>query len=289
MIRFFYRKMRGCAKRLGRAMKKKVPVYIPVLHSDLLQGRAAFITGGTRGIGFEIAKAFLASGAKVVITGRSQEGVTKAVAHLSEAEGCRGKVFGIALDNANCDALEGGFMQAVGFCDKIDILVNNAGIMKGGGFGNVSAQDFGAVLDVNLTGAYMMSQIAAVYMKENKIEGNILNICSTSSRRPAVSPYTISKWGLKGLTVGLAKVLIPYGIVVNGLAPGPVNTELLVHDGYDGLELAVNPNGRFATAAEIANLAVVLTSSLGRLVVGDILYAGGGAAVTTLDDMGYGF
>jgi len=126
-----------------------------------------------------------------------------------------------------------------------------------------------------------------IQVKDNKIKGNILNIVSSSSLRPALTPYTISKWGMRSFTLGLAKVLIPYGIVVNALAPGPTATEMLIKDGYDGIENQANPSGRFATASEVANMAVILVSSIGRMIVGDTIYMTGGAGLFTYDDIKY--
>ena len=179
------------------------------------------------------------------------------------------------------------FKEAVSLCGKLEILVNNAGVISGGIFGNFENVGFDKTIETNLKAPAILSEIVAKYMIEKQISGNILNICSSSSLRPAISPYTISKWGLRGLTLGMAKTLIPHNIVVNGLAPGPTATEMLVHDDYDGIELKSNPAGRYATAEEIANMAVVLVSSLGRMVVGDIIYMTGGAGLITYDDMSY--
>ena len=114
------------------------------------------------------------------------------------------------------------------------------------------------------------------YMKENQIRGNILNIASSSSLRPAVSAYTLSKWGLRGLNMGLAKALSPYGITVNGLAPGPTATDKI-------------PLKRYIMPEEIANMAVFLVSDMGRSIIGDIVYMTGGAGVVTYEDMNYKF
>lgn len=289
MIRVIYKKIKNILIKISRLLKKKIPVYIPVLQNELLNGRCALITGGTRGIGYEIAKAYLNSGAKVVITGRSEENVKKSVEKLLIEKNAEDRIFGIALDNTKDESFSEKFSQAVEFCGKIDILVNNAGVIAGGNFGNVDSDGFNLTIDTNLKGTFMMSQIVASYMKSNKIEGNILNICSSSSLRPAISPYTLSKWGIRGLTLGLAKMLAPYGITVNGLAPGPTATEMLIKDDYDGIELNSNPSGRYATAEEIANMAVILTSSIGKMIIGDIVYITGGAGVITFDDMNYNF
>ncbi len=289
MLRFMYRKIRSLKTKLIRSMKKKEAVYIPVLHSELLKGRNALITGGTRGIGYAIATTFLKNGARVVITGRSANGVKKAVEKLNSIQTESGKAFGVVLDNTDTASFEKQFAEAVSLCGQVDILINNAGVIAGGNFGNFENEGFDKTLETNLKAPALLSEIVAKYMIKQNIAGNILNICSSSSLRPAVSPYTLSKWGLRGLTLGMAKTLIPYNIVVNGLAPGPTATEMLIHDDYDGLELKNNPAGRYATAEEIANMAVVLVSNLGRMVVGDIVYVTGGAGLTTYDDMSYDF
>ena len=126
------------------------------------------------------------------------------------------------------------------------------------------------------------------YMKENQIKGNILNIASSSSLRPAISAYTLSKWGIRGLTMGLAKALAPYGITVNGIAPGPTATPMLRSYGNNITNNNI-PLGRFVMPEEIANMAVFLVSGLGRSVIGDIVYMTGGAGVITYEDMGYNF
>ena len=87
-------------------------------------------------------------------------------------------------------------------------------------------------------------------MKDNNIRGNILNIASSSSLRPATSAYALSKWGVRGLTLGLAKSLAPYGIVVNGIAPGPTATPMLLGDDTDNIARSRIPSGRFVMPCE---------------------------------------
>ena len=127
------------------------------------------------------------------------------------------------------------------------------------------------------------------YMKENKVEGNILNVGSSSCLRPATSAYTLSKWGIRGLTLGLAKSLAPYGITVNGIAPGPTATPMLLEDSQSNITNNSNPIGRYVLPEEIANMAVVLVSSMGRTIVGDMIYMTGGAGIITYDDINYSF
>ena len=261
--------------------------------NELLKGRAAFITGGTSGIGFHIARAFLNSGATVVITSRKEGNLNKAYAELNKDGAFTAKLFGVVMNNANTNSFRHCFDEALkkvsvdGNCNQIDILVNNAGII-GGNMQNTTEEEFDTVLDTNLKGVFFLSKMVGSYFKDNKIQGNILNIASSSSLRPAISAYTISKWGIRGLTLGLAKALAPYGITVNGIAPGPTATPMLLNE-KDKINNSRNPIGRYALPEEIANMAVIFVSSMGRTVVGDILYMTGGAGITTFDDMDYQF
>lgn len=255
--------------------------------SQLLAGRCALITGGTSGIGYSIAKAFLNAGASVVITGRSRERLDKACASL----GCDGRVYSFVLDNTKVDTFEPTFREMLssvnGGGKKIDILVNNAGVL-GASLPNATEEAYDAVLDTNLKGVFFLSQMVGKYMKVNGIKGNILNVASSSSLRPAASAYTISKWGIRGLTLGLAKSLAPLGITVNGVAPGPTATPMLMKEGETNL-YKQTPLGRYVLPEEIANMAVFLVSEMGRSVIGDIVYMTGGAGVIGFDDMKYSF
>ena len=252
----------------------QIPVYVPVLQCELLKGRTALITGGSGGIGYAIAEAFLTAGAKVIISGRNNEKLAEAVSKLSS----KGEISSVQMDNTKPSS----FGEILSGVADFDILVNNAGYVGGGDFGTTSKEGYDKALDTNLRGAYFLSQEVSKRWIESSVKGNILNICSASSLRPGDSPYILSKWGLRALTVGMAKRLIKHGIVVNGLAPGCTNTAQFSCDG--NLVNAKNPSGRLVTVQEVANLAVVLVSALSRMVVGDILYATGGGAITTIDD-----
>ena len=254
---------------------KLVPVEVPVFHNALLKGRRALITGGGSGIGLSIAEAYGRSGASVILAGRTVSRLEDA-SHNLERLGAEVSV----VDLDVCDVA-----SFAGKLDKIgdfDILVNNAGFVGGGVFGTTSEVDYNRVLETNLRGAYFLSQEVSSRWIKNKVKGNILNICSASSLRPGESPYILSKWGLRALTIGMARRLVKHGIVVNGLAPGCTNTDQFSRDG--DLTNGRNPSGRLVTTTEIGNMAVVMVSSLARMVVGDVLFVTGGGAITTLDD-----
>ena len=274
MMGFLKRAVRGIV-RAARGTPAQIPVYVPVLQSELLKGRTALITGGSGGIGYTIADTFLRAGARVIVSGRNKEKLDDAVSKLSS----KGTVSCVQMDNTKPYSF-GAVLSEMG---TFDILVNNAGYVGGGSFGSTSESEYDAVLDTNLKGAYFLSQEVSRRWIENGTRGNILNVCSASSLRPGDSPYILSKWGMRSLTVGMAKQLVMHGIVVNGIAPGITDTEHFTH-GENNIAKPSNPSGRMVTKEEIANMAVVLVSSLCRMVVGDILYMTGGGAITTLDD-----
>lgn len=135
-----------------------------------------------------------------------------------------------------------------------------------------------------------MSKLVGSYFVENTIHGNILNVGSSSCLRPAASAYTLSKWGIKGLTLGLAKTLAPYGITVNGIAPGQTLTSMVPnHESINNLYLKSVPIGRYILPEEIGNMAVILVSEIGRAVMGDMVYMTGCAGVLTYEDITYKF
>lgn len=139
-------------------------------------------------------------------------------------------------------------------------------------------------MSTNLKGPFFLTEIIARYMRDNKIKGNILNICSSASLRPANTAYRFSKWSMRGFTLGLAKILIKYDIVVNGIAPGPTATAMMGSTTNEHCEKPNNPNRRMAVPEEIANMAVIYVSDMARTIVGDIAYMSGGGGVITVDD-----
>ena len=275
---------------LGRHPINHVQVNVQsIAINELLKDRCAIVTGGTSGIGFSIAKAFLNSGASVIITGRSQDRISKALQSLGEDK----PVFGFELDNTNVSSFEDIFLRMQDAISKkgikaIDILVNNAGV-NFKGMPNADEDEYDKVMDTNLKGAFFLSQMFGKYLVSNGIKGNILNIASASSLRPADSAYILSKWGLRGLTLGLAKALGKDGVTVNGIAPGPTATPMMIKEENPNMSLERIPLGRYIMPEEVANMAVFLVSGMGRSVMGDIVYMTGGAGVLTYDDVKYGF
>lgn len=170
------------------------------------------------------------------------------------------------------------------FYGPIDILVNSAGVhtedVSMGGFLDFSVEEYDRILDINLRGVYFMVQSVAKRMiSDNVSNGHILIVSSSAGNEPAWSPYRVSKWGLKGITEGMASALVSYGIVVNAIAPGSTATPLLGVEKGDSISAEDNRLGRFAMPEEIAEFAVMLASPMGDMVVGDTLYVSGGRGV----------
>lgn len=273
--------------------RPKVNVRIEaILPDSRLKGRTALITGGTSGIGFSIAMAYAKTGASVVITGRDETRLMSAVQKL-ELAAPGSTILSVLWDNTKVFSFDDNFNNLRSLLAKkgiapIDILVNNAGV-NFKGMPNATEEEYDKVLDTNLKGVFFLSQMFGKYMVTNGIKGNILNIASSSSLRPADSAYTLSKWGIRGLTLGLAKSLAKYGITVNGIAPGPTATPMMIKDGQTDMSLGRLPLGRYIMPEEISNMAVLLVSDMGRSIMGDIIYMTGGAGILTYDDVPYSF
>lgn len=258
------------------------PVIVPTDKDKLLDGKIALITGGSSGIGFAIAKAFLDSGAKVIIAGTNEERLQAA---LGKLDSCGGRqVKGMALDVRNIAALPGKVKVAAALFEenRIDILVNSAGVVTKHDFWNTDEEEYDAIMDTNAKGTFFMSQAVGKMMIEKKVRGHILNVTSSSALRPAWTPYQMSKWAVKGLTLGLADMMIGQGIVVNAIAPGPTATPMLGKREGDSIYEPDTPAGRYAMPEELASLAVFMVSGTGEMIVGDTVYMTGGSGTITM-------
>ena len=272
--------IRKCIRRvLRKPSPQLIAVPSPVNAQQLLAGKVALITGGSSGIGFAIAKAFLDSGCKVILAGRS----------LARLEEKRSELGGdgiacIELDVCDPAAMPEKVSAAAALFpeNRIDILVNSAGVNCGKRFPATNPADFDAVMNTNIRGTYFMSQAVADHMIERGIHGHILNLSSAAALRPAWGPYQISKWAVRGMTMGMADKLLPHGITVNAIAPGPTATPMLNHQEDGNIYKADSVSKRYAVPSEIAALAVFMASDMGNLIVGDSFYITGGSGTISM-------
>lgn len=266
--------------------KEKIrTIIVPTDKKCLLKNKIVLITGGSSGIGLAIAQACLNAGAKVVIAGTSEERLANAVVYLvNNTVGSEGRVKSIVIDVTKTETLRDKTKAAAYLYNeqRIDILVNSAGIGSKQDFWNTDSQTYDLINGINAKGTFFMSQAVSSFMIDNNIKGHILNIASSSALRPAWTPYEISKWAVRGMTLGMADTLLPYGIIVNAIAPGPTATPMIGLSANESISLPNNPSRRCSTPEEIASLAVFMISGAGDMIVGDTFYITGGSGTISL-------
>lgn len=264
-------------KNLVKKSRQKaiIPIPEPVDTQKILDGKVAMITGGSGGIGFAIAQSFVKSGCKVILCGTNEQRLKAHCEKLHNSDAVQSLVLNVTEIGTFEDKVE----QASHFFGNIDILVNAAGVRAKLKFLDTTEDEYDSVMDINTKGTYFMCQAMAKYMISNHIHGHILNVTSSGALRPAWTSYQMSKWAVRGFTMGLADTLLPYGIIVNAIAPGPTATPMLGKGEGDSIEKPGNPSGRYAMPSEIASLATFMVSDMGNLIVGDTFYITGGSGV----------
>jgi len=232
-----------------------------------LLAKKALITGASRGIGRAMALAFADEGADVAITARGRESLRE-VADEIAARGRR--VHAMAWDVSDVSQVDDQLAEVQQQLGGLDIVVNNAGVLRGNEAHPVPTPEalWDYTLDVNLKGLFFLCQGAARLMQEQK-SGVIINVASDAGFRGASHAYGISKWGVVGFTRGLARQLAPHGIRVNGIAPGPVATEMMNWHPGQSMDDPNLPLGRFALPEEVARVAVFLASDDAAAVFGE--------------------
>ena len=246
-----------------------------------LHNRVAVVTGGARGIGFAIAKSFVAEGAKVVIADVNMT-TGEAAANALGKTNCRF----VATDVGDSRSIERLVTDTCDAFGGIDVLVNNAGIVHGSDFLDIAEADFDRVLRVNLKGMFLAGQAAARRMvaqvKAGKPPGAIINMSSINAvvAIPNQVPYCVSKGGIDQLTKVMSLSLAPYGIRVNAIGPGSIMTDILKTIATDKEAkrklLSRTPLGRIGESDEVASIALFLASSEASYITGQTIYADGG-------------
>lgn len=271
-------------KAFIKLLKKKelLPIKEVIPESKLLENKVALITGGSSGIGYAIAEDFIKHGCKVILIGTNEKKLNCSINTLKEKFKTM-YVSGIAYDIRNTESLDSIVEKAASIFDgKIDILVNSAGVLNTNSFEKITSEEYDRIMDVNCKGTFFMCQSVSKYMIKNSIKGHILNISSSAALRPAWTPYQMSKWAIKGFTVGLADMLLPYGIIVNAIAPGPVATPMLNKGENESIYEESFPSKRYGLPEEIAKLATFMASDMGNMIVGDTFYITGGSGTISM-------
>lgn len=274
MLRKFYHAFRNFIKYI----RKGGVVYVNIAqvnYGECLKGKRIVVTGGGSGIGYAIAGKFLASGAEVTITGRNAEKLAGAAGRLNSE-----KVHTLVWDVADVSVAGKKIGEAAQMMGGLDILVNNAGVyIPSNLFSIIEEKDWDSVMGTNIKGVFFASRATAAYfIRENKSRGGkIINISSIAGINGDCGPYGISKWGVNGLTKGLARDLIGKNIIVNAIAPGVIATEM--NKDLNVADNAYSPaqkNERVTLVEEIADLALFLASDASNNIVGQVIVCDGG-------------
>jgi len=243
-----------------------------------LTGKIALVTGSGRGLGFEMAKGLASAGAHVLVNGRDEVNAVAAVTRIRDSGGsAEALVFDVAKDEQRLAALA----SIESTHGRLDILINNVGMRDRRSVDEISADDYQALLQVNLTSAFVLAREAAKLMRRRQW-GRIINMSALASALGLVHgpSYASSKGGLEALTRMLATALGPDGITVNAISPGFFATETnaeMVADQALGEKLRNRTAlGRWGVPHEIAGAAVFLASEEAAYLTGQVLTVDGG-------------
>ena len=247
-----------------------------------LEGRVAFITGAGRGIGAATALRMAEEGARVVLADIDTEGCKQVSAELDRL-GSEGLV--VPCNVADSAMVQGAIDKAVNHFGRLDILVNNAGVVRDNLLFKMSEDDWDTVMNVHLKGAFLCSRAAQKYMVQQKY-GRIVSLSSTSALgNRGQANYSAAKAGLQGFTRTLAVELGQFGITVNAVAPGFIDTEMTRTTarrmGFDPDEriaeaVKIIPVRRVGQPRDVANVICFLSSDEAGFVSGQVIYVAGG-------------
>jgi 3-oxoacyl-[acyl-carrier protein] reductase len=245
-------------------------------------GRVAFVTGGSRGIGKGIVQLFAEEGAKVAFIDLNEEALTETTNELREKGS---EVYSKVANVTDSEQVEQAFKEVNDTFGSVDILVNNAGVIRDNLLFKMTDSDWQTVMDVHLKGSFNAARAAQKYMVEQKY-GRIINISSTSALgNRGQANYAAAKAGLQGFTKTLAIELGRYGITANSVAPGFIETEMTketaarIGISFEDLikhSVAGIPVGRSGKPEDIANAVAFFADEKSSFVNGQVIYVAGG-------------
>lgn len=238
-------------------------------------GVSVLITGGTRGIGRGLVRAFASAGASVAFTGSNAAAAEVAVSESGRPEGCR---FVLADVRRAADA-EAAVAAAVEHGGGLDVVINNAGVTRDGLFMRMSEADWDTVMDVNLKGAFQTIKAASRRLLKSP-RGRIVNISSVVGLvgNAGQANYSASKAGLDGLTRALAREFAGRGVTVNSVAPGFIETDMTAAlPAGAAAELTSRiPLGRLGRVEDVAEVVLFLASTAASYITGQVIPVDGG-------------
>ena len=245
-----------------------------------LEDKIAFVTGSTRGIGYQIACLFLQEGAKVIVCGSREETAQQAARQLEEELSLpEDRIYPIALNMKNKEEIRSRVKEVIAKWGRIDILVNNAGITSQKNLVDSTDEEFQEMFDVNFFGPVCLTREVVSYMKQ--YGGSIINTSSMAGVNGGrgQAAYATSKAAINGLTKSLAKELGEYKIRVNAVAPGVVGTEMVeehVTAEMKQILIGMTPLKRMATPNDLAPIYLYLASDDSSFTTGTIIQVDGG-------------
>lgn len=249
-----------------------------------LDGRIAFVTGASSGLGRHFAMTLARAGASVVVAARRSDRLADTVAAIKYVGQ---RAVAVAMDVTDEASIFDGFDKAIAALGTPDIIVNNAGVAVSRPMLEQSAADWDSVIDTNLRGTWLVAQEGARRMIAAGIQGSIVNVASITGERVAggVAPYCASKAGLIHLTKAMALELAQAQIRVNAIGPGYVETELnqgfLASSAGERLKARI-PQRRFGRPEDLDGPLLLLASPAGAYMTGSVVYVDGGHLVSTL-------